>query len=411
MNRWIWILAVVMALVPACRKPKKVLTETEKRQVKDNTLQDNAKVEGMVNVGALFEDKIELVGYTLNKRDVEPGDTTKLTLYWKSLAPVNSDFKIFVHVDSKSRKTFDHYAIGNLYPTENWKTGEIVKDELDIALDKGFPKGPARIWVGFFDAKAWRDNQENVRLKIRNPGTTRSDNGDRLLVTSLLVGTLPVKDIKVKKASEAITVDGTLKEALWKGAFATAGKFYTTDGKPVPHPEGAQVAMTWDDEKLYLAFDITDTDLSSPYDKRDSTLWSGGKNRASDEVEFFFDPDADGKDYLELQISPKNVVFDAKFDSYRKPRWQDAISFNMELEHEVTVKGTVNDTNPDEGYTVEVAIPWKELPGMDKAPTSEDIFKVNFFRLSNSGTWALAWAPVGGDFHDMALAGIVRFVP
>jgi hypothetical protein len=32
---------------------------------------------------------------------------------------------------------------------------------------------------------------------------------------------------------------------------------------------------------------------------------------------------------------------------------------------------------------------------------------VNFLRLSNSGTWAAAWAPVGNDFHDLSLAGTV----
>jgi hypothetical protein len=412
MNK-LYSVVVILALVaclPACRQPKKVLTERDKQQVKDSVLAEVPKDGTLVQVNANFEDKVTLLGYTVNKQQVKPGDTVALTLYWKCEAKVDGDFKIFVHLDSsKSRKTYDHYAVTGLYPTQNWQPGEIVKDEMMMQLDKGFPGGPAKLWLGFFEATAWKDQKKNIRLKIKSPGAGRTDRQDRLLVTSFLIGTVAEKILKVRKTSAPVTVDGKLDDGPWKQAFLDAGQCHTPDGKPLPSGDQMKVALAYDDEKLYVAYDIKDNNLSSPYKDRDSTLWSGGKKGASDVAELFFDPDADGKNYLELQVSPANVIFDALFDGYRSPAWKKAAQFNMNFEHAVQVDGTLNDGKPDKGYTVEIAIPWKELPGFDKAPEPGRKFKVNMFRLSNSGGWAGAWAPVGNDFHDFALAGTVTF--
>lgn len=404
------IVAALVVCLPACRQPKKVLTERDKQQVKDSVLAQLPADTELGHVNANFEDKVTLLAYSVNKLQVKPGDTVAVTLYWKCEAKVDGDFKIFVHLDStRTRKTYDHYAVTGLYPTRNWLPGEIIKDEMMLQLDKAFPPGPAKLWLGFFDATAWKDQKKNVRLKIKSPGTARTDRQDRLLVSSFIIGDVDEKTLKVRKATGPITVDGKLDEAGWKQAFVDAGQCYAPEGKPLPVAELFKVAMLFDDEKLYVAYDVKDSDISSPYTNRDATLWSSGKKGASDVVELFLDPDADGKNYLELQVSPANVIFDAIFDGYRSPAWKKAAEFNMNFEHAVQVDGTLNDGKQDNGYTVEIAIPWKELPGMDKVPDPARKFKTNMFRLSNSGSWAGAWAPVGNDFHDFALAGLVTF--
>jgi hypothetical protein len=401
---------LLVAAFPACRSPKKVLTELDKQQVKDSILAELPTGPEIIPLGTNFDDKVMLAGYSLSKTQVKPGDGVALTLYWKSLAKVDGDFKIFVHLDSsKARKTFDHYAVGGLYPTANWNPGEIVKDELPIQLDANFPSGPAKIWVGFFDARAWKEEKKNVRLGVKDVGKARTDKQDRLLVAAFLVGDVEEKKLTVRKTAAPITVDGKLDEAGWKQAMADTGAFYTTDGKPLPPTEKVEAGMMWDDTHLYLAFQVADADLRTPYTARDSTLWSGGKSGSSDVMEFFFDPDGDGLDYLELQVSPAGVIFDARFTSYREPAWKTAAQFNMDVQAKAVTDGSLNDPSPDKGYTIEVAIPWKDLPGLGAAPAAGRKFTANFFRLSNSGTWAAVWSPVGNDFHDLTLAGTVTF--
>ncbi|MBM4352756.1 MAG: hypothetical protein FJ109_03020 [Deltaproteobacteria bacterium] len=413
MNRSTRILLslLLIAVFPAaCRSPKKVLTELDKQQVKDSVLSEVPTGPEIVPVGTVFDDKVELAAYSLSKTQVKPGDGVALTLYWKSLAKVDGDFKIFVHLDStKARKTFDHYAVGGLYPTANWNPGEVVKDEIAIQLDANFPVGPAKAWVGFFDARAWKEEKKNVRLAVKTAGRARTDKQDRLLVAAFLVGDVEQKKLVVRKTAAAVSVDGKLDEAGWKQGMVDVGPFYTTDGKLIPEAEKVEAGMMWDDTNLYLAYQVADSDLRTPYTARDSTLWSGGKSGSSDVMEFFFDPDADGLDYLEFQVSPAGVIFDARFTSYREPAWKVASQFNMDVQVKALADGSLNDPSPDKGYAVEVAIPWKSLPGMTGPPGPDRKFSANFFRLSNNGTWAAVWSPVGNDFHDLALAGTVTF--
>jgi len=414
--RILWICLVAVALVfPAsgCRKPKRVFTSQEREQVNENIMTALPEMTDLVKVGANFDDKIELVGYTLNRRHASAGDTILLTYYWKSLKALDGEFKIFMHLDSRNRKTFDHHGVGGLYPVARWQPGEVIRDQVVMNVDASFADGPASIWVGFFDERAWRDAQRNVRLPVKDAAGHRTDNGDRLLVASIFVGKVPDRNLSIPKTTSPVQIDGVLDEPVWEQAFQTMGPFFTPDGKEVPQAHQTRVAVTFDPEHLYIAFDVKDTDLVSPYTTRDSTLWTLDNNRgASDVVEVFLDPDGNGKNYIELQVSPANVVFDALFTSHRTPHWEKAREFNFPgIRHAVVADGTVNAPGEDKGYTVEIAIPWKDLPGVDGMPAADRIFRINFFRLSNSGMRAIAWAPVGNDFHDFSLAATLRFVP
>jgi hypothetical protein len=403
---------VVAMLAPACRSPKKVLTERDKQQVKDSILTEIPKGEELIPIGANFDDKIELVGYSVNKHRAKPGEALALVIYWKCLAQVTGDFKIFVHLDSsRARKTYDHYAVNGLHVTSNWQVGEVIKDEMALQVDQTFPEGPAKLWIGFFEAKVWKEEKKNVRMPVKSQGAARADKQDRLLLTAFMFGDIEDKKLAVKKTGGSITVDGKLDEAQWKQAFVDAGTFYSTEGKPIPEAEKVEAGLLFDDQNLYVAFNVKDADLQTPYKDRDSTLWSGGKKGSSDVVELYFDPDADGLKYLELQVSPAGVIFDALFDSYRSPEWKEAAKANLEITAKAVVDGSLGDSTADKGYVVELAIPWKQLPGMTGAPAAERKFGLNMFRLSNSGTWAAAWSPVGNDFHDLMLAGTAVFVP
>ncbi len=201
-----------------------------------------------------------------------------------------------------------------------------------------------------------------------------------------------------------LKIDGVL-EAAWKGA-AREDLGVDTTGAPAPPGLATLVRVAADPVGLCLAFQCADKDVSTPYAKRDDPLWR------ADAVEVFLDPDGDGKDYVELEVSPKGVLFDASFQG---PRRGENLSWNPAVEAGVKVDGTLDQpADKDRGWVVELRIPWKEIPGAGgKAPRPGAAWRANFFRVDRSkGSRGagLSWAPVPeGDYHTLYRFGILRF--
>ena len=93
--------------------------------------------------------------------------------------------------------------------------------------------------------------------------------------------------------------------------------------------------------------------------QRDSDTWT------QEVIELFIDADGDRKDYIELQVTPANVVFDARFPRYRS-NLKAARAWNMKgLQTGAYVDGTLNKRDDvDTRFTVEFAVPLGEVPGL-----------------------------------------------
>ncbi|PTL78493.1 hypothetical protein [Vitiosangium sp. GDMCC 1.1324] len=138
-----------------------------------------------VRNGANFEDKVELVGATVNPGRITPGDAARVTAYFKVLKPLEEDYMVFVHVEDADgrmeRVNADHKPAGGLYPTTQWKAGETVKDEFNIALPPGASARQLSLWVGFWDPKT------DARLQLKNPEAVRNDGRSRILLVQVPV--------------------------------------------------------------------------------------------------------------------------------------------------------------------------------------------------------------------------------
>ena len=212
------------------------------------------------------------------------------------------------------------------------------------------------------------------------------------------------------RVAEPITVDGRLDEDAWKRALLTP-PFARPDGGAPDERIRTQARLAWDDTCLYVGFFVKDDDLWNPRTERDGPLWE------HDVVEVYLDPGADGRDYVEIQVSPANVVFDAWFDRHRTPPWHEAARrLDIGLRSAVHAAGSVNvrdDGVEDRGWTVELAVPFAELSGLSGPPREGDRWQLNLFRLDSRGAGTMgnqaAWMPVGGDFHDLTRAGHLVF--
>jgi len=130
------------------------------------------------------------------------------------------------------------------------------------------------------------------------------------------------------------------------------------------------------------------------------------------------DPDGDGdnKDYYEIQVNPQNLVFDSRFEDYNLPKKEPDGPFghqewSSQLKSAVTVNGTLDKGGDrDQGYVIELMIPWKAFDKAKKAPPEiGDTWRINFYAMeANSG---VAWSPIlgQGNFHKASRFGRIQF--
>lgn len=227
---------------------------------------------------------------------------------------------------------------------------------------------------------------------------------------------VPSLDVPRRPADAPITIDGALDEPAWRSAVDT-GAFVDpgTSRSPARLPVGGRARLLWDDTALYVAFDVLDRTIRGgfPADAVDPHLWE------RDTVELMIDPDGDGdnRDYYEIQVSPQNLVFDSRFDDYNAPRGGDRGPFGHQawsarLESAVHLRGSIDDDgDDDEGYVVELRIPWSSFDRARKAPPAAgDTWRMNLYAMEDNG--GAAWSPLlgQGNFHRASRFGRVRFV-
>lgn len=100
-----------------------------------------------------FGDKIELIGYDLERAEFRPQSLVHLTLYWQALGEMDEDYTVFTHfVDDEGRvwAQRDSYPLNGDYPTSVWAVGEVVKDAYEISLPSNIAPGEYEIEVGFY---------------------------------------------------------------------------------------------------------------------------------------------------------------------------------------------------------------------------------------------------------------------
>ncbi|UJR81673.1 carbohydrate-binding family 9-like protein [Sandaracinus amylolyticus] len=216
-----------------------------------------------------------------------------------------------------------------------------------------------------------------------------------------------IPTLRVPRASAPPTLDGRLDDAIWRDAARTERFVDTMDGSHA-QPE-VTARMAWDDDALYVAFEVADELLRCDLEGHDAHLWE------QDAVELMIDPDGDGRSYAELQVSPTNLVFDTWFDARRVPQPFGRVAWSSELRSAVSTEGTPNDDAADEGWTAEIAIPWSAFERLGtpaSRPSRGDTWRIALYVLDvrAQGQLGVGWSPpLIGDFHVPERFGRVTF--
>ena len=204
---------------------------------------------------------------------------------------------------------------------------------------------------------------------------------------------------------EPIKIDGFLNEPVWEKAKVLNFILPVTFKEPISKTEGR---LLYDNKYLYVSFKAYDQDIWSYYKEKDA--YTCGE----DVLEVFIKPDPvthpEGPDpYYNFEINALGTVFDA-FNIKRGAagNFTRFSSWNCKnLKVAIRIKGTLNDwRDKDEYWTMEVAIPFAELPSLaGKSPRKGDVWLFHLARYDYSvylpaGRELTSCAPLSpGDFH------------
>jgi hypothetical protein len=356
-----------------------------------------------------FDDKVDLIGYELDNPGPAPGQTFHVTWYWRVRAPLGDGVQVFTHLADARGVTLVNLdaqrAMRDAYPEASWRGGDQIRDVQTITLPDVWNSPVAVFYLGFYAG--------NRRLDVTRGKHDAERRGEALRVPITLMSGLaadaPLPELKVAHLRDKLVIDGRIDEPAWQNAQETGPMVQTMTGAPGDF--FATARMLYDDKRVYIAFNVLDDYLKSTFEHDDDHLWE------QDTIEVMFDPDGDGKNYFELQVSPRGVHFDTRYDARRNPRPFGHVDWDSQVEAKAVVRGTLNDDAADGGYTVELAVPFSAFAVGDPPvppPVGGTIWRINFFVMDarERGQRAVGWSPPHvGDFHTLSKFGRAQFAP
>jgi hypothetical protein len=165
-------------------------------------------------------------------------------------------------------------------------------------------------------------------------------------------------------ASQPPSIDGKLDDPCWKQAAAIDRFASHWIGTP---RTGTRAFLLWDDEALYYAATMTDTELRSYGTQRNDSLWDG------DVFELFFKPRADAPEYYEFQANPRGLVFEVGWPSRGHDHGDLRELPPLGTKAVAVVDGTLDQPgDQDRGWTVEGRIPWSAFSLTNAKPKPGD---------------------------------------
>jgi hypothetical protein len=198
-----------------------------------------------------------------------------------------------------------------------------------------------------------------------------------------------VSTITAGRAGQAPTIDGKLNDTLWQKA-ATVESLMCPDLSGPAAPR-TQAWLAYDDQNLYLAWRCAEEnmkDLVATVRERDSSVWT------DDCIEFFLDTDLDRKTYYQFDVNPLGTIYDGTGIGNK--------NFNADVQ--------VATSRDDKGWTVELAIPWKDLNLQSPKAGTKMAYELARLRPRNNEETVSQFPPLGrASNHQPKLFGVLVF--
>jgi len=230
-----------------------------------------------------------------------------------------------------------------------------------------------------------------------------------LALASVIAGPSDTPTYHCPHASAPVKMDGAIGDPAWERA-PEVSFVRSQDGGVVSRPTSAR--MCWDSDRLYVAWSCADSEIRATMTRRDDPIYN------EDCAEFFVCPAGDTRRYFEINVSPRNVVFDSliEFDDSAGEERRGLVEWDCK--GLVTAARIAPELNGGRlvtpAWTAEMAIPFAAL-GVS-TPKPGDGWKANLYRITRSTTPPefQAWSPTLVDpaaFHRPRRFGTIIFEP
>lgn len=190
----------------------------------------------------------------------------------------------------------------------------------------------------------------------------------------------PAKSYVCPRTTVPMVIDGKADEAVW-AAIPWTDDFIDIEGDKRPKPYyRTRAKICWDDQYIYFYAELEEPHVWGTLTKRNSIIFH------DNDFEIFIDPDRDRLRYYEFEINALGTVLELSLDKPYVDQGNYTFKEMDGLKTAVQVKGTINDpTDKDQGWTVEVAIPFAGLgkiaDGVKGTPKVGEVWWLNFSRV------------------------------
>jgi 4-amino-4-deoxy-L-arabinose transferase-like glycosyltransferase len=97
--------------------------------------------------------EMELLGYDLDRRALRPGEAATLTLYWRGLRPMETNYSIstqFVDEHGVKAAQKDAWPFDGRLPTSLWEPGTLIEESRQLVIFDGTPSGVYDVYVAVY---------------------------------------------------------------------------------------------------------------------------------------------------------------------------------------------------------------------------------------------------------------------
>ena len=126
-----------------------------------------------------FADNVSLMGYTLDSRQLVPGESVEVVLYWQARGPIPVDYTSFVHLLDTDYRMFGGHDGKPAPPMAAWATGQIMADRHRFQVNEDALPGLYQLEIGLYNP------QSHSRLTLLQ--ADGAEGADRVLLGPLEV--------------------------------------------------------------------------------------------------------------------------------------------------------------------------------------------------------------------------------
>ena len=171
-----------------------------------------------------------------------------------------------------------------------------------------------------------------------------------------IAGLPPVPHYNIHRTKEKIAVDGKLSEKAWKKSTPVILMFpweFQTGAK-----QHTSVKLLHDQNYLYVGYECADSDITATHENRDDPVYQ------DDCVEIFISTNPKADHYFGFEMNARGVLYDYFFAYPEKHN----LTPNLEgILLKTEINGTLQQSSDqDQGWTLEVAIPFQSLNAFPK---------------------------------------------